>query len=136
MNREDTHRSIAVKQVMPLGRVRKMMAQSMQESMQRAALSQVTREMDLSAVQAARAAAGESRQSLNTYIMAAVAQTLPNHPLLNAELVDNNIVVFDAVNLGMAVAVGDGLVVTVVRDADRLSLDSSGRLSVGSMTCP
>ncbi len=123
MSMPETHRSIAVKQVMPLGRVRKMMAQSMQESVQRAALSQVTREMDLSAVQAARAAAREQRHSLNTYIMAAVAQALPNHPLLNAELVDTNVVVFDAVNLGMAVAVNDGLVVTVVRDADRLSLD-------------
>lgn len=123
MSMPETHRSIAVKQIMPLGRVRKMMAQSMQESVQRAALSQVTREMDLSAVQAARAAGGEQRHSLNTYIMAAVAQALPNHPLLNAELVDTNVVVFDAVNLGMAVAVNDGLVVTVVRDADRLSLD-------------
>lgn len=123
MNAEDTHRSIPIKQAMPLGRVRKMMAQSMQASVQRAALSQVTREMDLSAVQAARAAAGDTRHSLNTYIMAAVAQTLPTHPLLNAELVDDKVVVFDAVNLGMAVAVGDGLVVTVVRDADKLSLD-------------
>ncbi|MCO5213928.1 MAG: 2-oxo acid dehydrogenase subunit E2 [Caldilinea sp.] len=123
MNSPETHRSIPIKQVMPLGRVRKMMAQSMQASVQRAALSQVTREMDLSAVQAARAAAGEQRHSLNTYIMAAVARTLPNHPLLNAELVDDKVVVFDAVNLGMAVAVNDGLVVTVVRDADRLSLD-------------
>lgn len=123
MNAEDTHRSIPIKQAMPLGRVRKMMAQSMQASVQRAALSQVTREMDLSAVQAARAAAGDTRHSLNTYIMAAVARTLPTHPLLNAELVDDKVVVFDAVNLGMAVAVGDGLVVTVVRDADKLSLD-------------
>ena len=123
MNSPETHRSIPIKQVMPLGRVRKMMVQSMQASVQRAALSQVTREMDLSAVQAARAAAGEQRHSLNTYIMAAVARTLPNHPLLNAELVDDKVVVFDAVNLGMAVAVNDGLVVTVVRDADRLSLD-------------
>ena len=123
MSTQDTHRSIPVKQVMPLGRVRKMMAQSMQESVQRAALSQVTREMDLSVVEAVRAAAGERRHSLNTYIMAAVAQALPNHPLLNAELVENTIVVFDAVNLGMAVAVDDGLVVTVVRDADMLSLD-------------
>lgn len=123
MNAEDIHRSIPIRQAMPLGRVRKMMAQSMQASVQRAALSQVTREMDLSAVQAARAAAGDTRHSLNTYIMAAVAQTLPTHPLLNAELVDDKVVVFDAVNLGMAVAVGDGLVVTVVRDADKLSLD-------------
>ncbi len=119
----DTHRSIPVKQTMPLSRVRKMMVQSMQDSVQRAALSQVTREMDLSAVQATRAAAGEQRHSFNTYIMAAVARTLPNHPLLNAELVDNKVVVFAAVNLGMAIAVPDGLVVTVIRDADKRSLD-------------
>ena len=73
-------------------------------------------------MQALRAAAGEHRHSLNTHLLAAVARTLPHHPLLNAELVDNNLVVFAAVNLGMAVAVPDGLVVTVLRDADKKSL--------------
>ncbi len=100
-----------------------MMVQSMEESVRRAALSQVTREMDLSAVQAARAAAGDRRRSVNTYIMAAVARALPSHPLLNAELVENAVVTFEAVNLGMAVATPDGLVVTVIRDADQKSLD-------------
>ncbi len=99
------------------------MVQSMEESVRRAALSQVTREMDLSAVQAARAAAGDRRRSVNTYIMAAVARALPNHPLLNAELVENAVVTFEAINLGMAVATPDGLVVTVIRDADQKSLD-------------
>lgn len=120
---DNSHRGIPIKQTTPLSRVRKMMAQSMDESVRRAALSQVTREMDLSAVQAARAAAGDQRHSVNTYIMAAVARALPNHPLLNAELVENSIVAFDAVNLGMAVAAADGLIVTVIRDADEKSLD-------------
>ncbi len=118
-----THRGIPVKETRPLGQLRKMMAKTMHESVQRGALSQVTREMDLSAVQAARIAAGEQRHSLNTYILAAVARTLQHHPLLNAELVDNNLIFFAAVNLGMAVAVPDGLVVTVIRDADKKSLD-------------
>ena len=122
-NEISTHRGIAVKETRPLGQLRKMMAKSMHESVQRGALSQVTREMDLSAVQAARAAAGEQRRSFNTYILAAVARTLPNHPLLNAELVENNLVYFAQVNVGMAVAAADGLVVTVIRDADRKSLD-------------
>jgi pyruvate dehydrogenase E2 component (dihydrolipoamide acetyltransferase) len=122
-NDSTTHRGIAVKETRPLGQLRKMMAKTMHESVQRGALSQVTREIDLTAVQAARAAAGEQRHSLNTHILAAVARTLPHHPLLNAELVDNNLVFFAAVNLGMAVAVPDGLVVTVIRDADRKSLD-------------
>ena len=122
-NEISTHRGIAVKETKPLGQLRKMMAKSMHASVQQGALSQVTREMDLTAVQAARAAAGEQRHSLNTYLMAAVARALPNHPLLNAELVEQNVVVFAAVNLGMAVAVDDGLVVTVVRGADKLTLD-------------
>jgi pyruvate dehydrogenase E2 component (dihydrolipoamide acetyltransferase) len=121
MTTQDAHRGIPIKQTTPLSRMRKLMAQSMDASVRRAALSQVTREMDLSAVQAARAAAGEQRHSLNTYLMAAVARALPNHPLLNAELVENNIVAFAAVNLGMAVA-ADGLIVTVIRDADTKSL--------------
>lgn len=99
------------------------MVQSMEESVRRAALSQVTREMDLSAIQAARAADGDRRRSVNTYILAAVARALPNHPLLNAELVENVVVTFEAVNLGMAVATPDGLVVTVIRNADQKSLD-------------
>jgi pyruvate dehydrogenase E2 component (dihydrolipoamide acetyltransferase) len=118
-----THRSIAVRQTLPLGQLRRMMAKTMHESVQRGALSQVTREMDLTAVEAARRAAGEGRHSLNTYLLAAVACTLPHHPLLNAELVENNILVFDAVNLGMAIAVPEGLVVAVIRDAERKSLD-------------
>ncbi|MCS6826764.1 MAG: 2-oxo acid dehydrogenase subunit E2 [Caldilinea sp.] len=119
----DIHRGIPVKRRTSLTRVRRMMVQSMEESVRRAALGQVTREMDLSAVQAARAAAGARRRSVNTYVLAAVARALPNHPLLNAELVENTIVTFDAVNLGMAVATPDGLVVTVIHGADQRSLD-------------
>ena len=133
-----------MKQTLPLGSVRKMMVKSMQLSVQTAALSQVTREMDLTAIEVARAGAGEGRHSLNTYILAAVARTLPQHPLLNAELVENQIVVFDAINLGMAVAVADGLVVTVIRDADKKSLtelsaaasDLSGRARSGKLKLP
>jgi pyruvate dehydrogenase E2 component (dihydrolipoamide acetyltransferase) len=41
---------------------------------------------------------------------------------LNAELVDQEIVVYEPVNLGMAVAVPDGLIVVVVPDADKKSV--------------
>ncbi len=122
MTTSTTHRSLPVRETRALGRVRRVMVQSMRESVQRAALSQVTRFMDLTAVQAARREAGETRPSLNVYLMAAVSRTLRDHPLLNAELVDDKIVVFDVVNLGLAIAVPDGLVVAVIRDADTKSL--------------
>jgi pyruvate dehydrogenase E2 component (dihydrolipoamide acetyltransferase) len=117
-----SHRSVPIRERLPLGRVRRMMAQGMYDSVQRAALSQISREMDLSQVQAARNAAGAQRHSINSYILQAVARSLPNHPLLNAELAGEEIVVFDAVNLGMAVAVADGLIVTVIPHADQRDL--------------
>src|SRR5512137_641900 len=96
-------RGLAVKQSMPLGRVRRVMAQTMRDSVQRAALSQVSREMDLTAVVAARRA-------------------MSSHPLLNAELLDDRVLVYEPVNLGMAVAVPDGLIVVVLRDAHQKGL--------------
>jgi pyruvate dehydrogenase E2 component (dihydrolipoamide acetyltransferase) len=122
MTDSNTHRGLPVRERRALGRVRKVMVQAMKDSVQRGALSQVTRFMDLTAVQAARQAAGEPRISLNVYLLAAVARTLPAHPLLNAELVDDKVVVFDAINLGLAIAVPDGLVVAVIRDADKKEL--------------
>ena len=97
------------------------MAQTMRDSVQRAALSQITREMDLTAVQAVRRALASS-VSLNVFLLAAVARTLPHHPLLNAELVDDKVLVYEPVNLGMAVAVPDGLIVAVIREAHRKTL--------------
>jgi len=97
------------------------MAQTMRDSVQRAALSQITREMDLTAVQTARRASAGSA-SLNVFLLAAVARTLPHHPLLNAELVDEKVLVYEPVNLGMAVAVPDGLMVAVIREAQRKTL--------------
>jgi pyruvate dehydrogenase E2 component (dihydrolipoamide acetyltransferase) len=97
------------------------MAQAMRDSVQRAALSQITREMDLTAVQAVRRALASS-VSLNVFLLAAVARTLPHHSLLNAELVDDKVLVYEPVNLGMAVAVPDGLIVAVIREAHRKTL--------------
>jgi pyruvate/2-oxoglutarate dehydrogenase complex dihydrolipoamide acyltransferase (E2) component len=107
-------RGLPIKQTLPLGRLRKVMAQAMRVSVQTAALSQVTRKMDLTAVQTARQASG---LSIDVYILGAVARVLPQHRLLNAELVEDRVLVYEPVNLGMAVAVPDGLVVVVLRDA-------------------
>jgi len=114
-------RGLAVKQTLPLGRVRRVMAQSMRDSVQRGALSQITREIDLTALVAARRGL-TSPPSLNVFLLAAVAGTLPRHPLLNAELVGDQVLVYEPVNLGMAVAVADGLIVVVLRDAQLKSL--------------
>jgi len=118
-------RGLPVKQVIKLNQIQKAMAKGMKASLTELALSQVSRELDFTAIQLFRANLLRQNHhsiSLNTLVMAAVARTLPKHPYLNAQLVENEIIVFETVNLGMAVATDAGLVVTVLRDADRLTL--------------
>ncbi len=62
------------------------------------------------------------RVSLNDIIALAVSRALKRHPLLNSNLAGEEILVFDAVHLGVAVALPEGLIVPVVRDADRKGL--------------
>ena len=118
-------RGLAVKQVIKLNQIQKAMAKGMKASLMEAALSQVSRELDCTELKlfcADLPQQDEHRISLNAMLMAAVARVLPKNPYLNAQLIENEIVVFDVVNLGMAVATDAGLVVTVIKDADRISM--------------
>ena len=56
-----------------------------------------------------------------------VATALRQHPRLNASWVNGSIVTNDAVNVGLAVAVDDGLLVPVIPNADDLSLNGIAR---------
>lgn len=56
------------------------------------------------------------------FIVAAVAGALKAHPRLNSHLVDGNVILLKEVNIGIAVAVPDGLVVPVLRGADSQNL--------------
>ncbi|HET8945046.1 MAG TPA: dihydrolipoamide acetyltransferase family protein [Dehalococcoidia bacterium] len=57
----------------------------------------------------------------------AVAQTLLEHPYLNASWGEDKIVLKKRINLAIAVATDRGLMVPVVRDADRLSVAGLAR---------
>ena len=52
----------------------------------------------------------------------AVARTLKKHPRLNARYAGSELELYDEVNLGLAVATDEGLVVPVLKGADTLSL--------------
>jgi pyruvate dehydrogenase E2 component (dihydrolipoamide acetyltransferase) len=61
--------------------------------------------------------------SINDFIVRAAALTLKDFPALNSTFTEQGIEIFPDVNLGVAVALEDGLVVPVIRNADRLSLE-------------
>jgi pyruvate dehydrogenase E2 component (dihydrolipoamide acetyltransferase) len=54
--------------------------------------------------------------SLNAYLMKFVAEALKKHPRLNSSWRDDAIFHFDSIDIGLAVALPDGLVTPVVRD--------------------
>jgi pyruvate dehydrogenase E2 component (dihydrolipoamide acetyltransferase) len=65
---------------------------------------------------------GSIRPSYTDIIVKITARALREHPMMNARLAEETIQVLDAVNVGVAVAVPDGLVVPVIQDADRKNL--------------
>ena len=68
-----------------------------------------------------------ARRGVNLTYLAFVAKeavaALERHPVLNASIDGEEIVYHDQVNLGIAVALEDGLIVPVIRQAQRLSLE-------------
>ncbi len=59
-----------------------------------------------------------------SYFVAAVAAALRSHPLVNSRYSEAGIVHARSVHVGVAVALADGLVVPVIRDADARSLEA------------
>lgn len=60
--------------------------------------------------------------SLTDFIVKAVALALREHPYVNATFTDEGILLKEEINIGIAVALDDGLIVPVIRNADKRSL--------------
>ena len=65
---------------------------------------------------------GETKPTVNDVLTRLVAAALMRHRPVNAHFVDGRILRFPSANVGIAVAAPSGLVVPVIRDADRRSV--------------
>lgn len=86
---------------------------------------------DLARLRQAHREAFRQREGVDlTYLpfaVAAVAQALREHPLLNASWAEDKVVLKKRIHIGIAVATDQGLIVPVVYDADRLSVAGLAR---------
>lgn len=71
---------------------------------------------------AAAEAAGTAKVTVNDFILLAAARAAKQHPKVNAAFSDDAVVEYASVNLSVAIAVEDGLITPVIRDAQKLSL--------------
>ncbi len=115
--------------VVPLTQGRKAIAEHMARSRQVSPHAYLMVEVDMSNVSRIRdrgKAAFEQRHGVKLtflpFVARAVIEALQRHPTLNASWSDAEVVLKRNINLGIAVALEDNLIVPVVRDADRLSI--------------
>jgi pyruvate/2-oxoglutarate dehydrogenase complex dihydrolipoamide acyltransferase (E2) component len=113
----------------PMSPMRRQIAKHMVESRRKAAHCTTVVEVDFTGVAARRRGLreGMDRRGVHLTYLAFVAQAtvaaLGRHPILNASVEGEEIVHHEDVNLGIAVALEDGLIVPVIRQAQRLSLE-------------
>ncbi len=117
-------------EVIELSKMRKTIAQRLQQSKQTIPHFYESIDIDMEAASAFRKRVNASlekdgvRLSIGDVIAKAVAVALKRHPTLNSHFndADSTIRRFDAVHLGVAVALDNGLIVPVLRDLDRMGL--------------
>jgi pyruvate dehydrogenase E2 component (dihydrolipoamide acetyltransferase) len=111
----------------PLNRMRKTIARRMTESKATAPHFYITVEINMDDAMKMREqlnglAPETERISVNDLIVAAAARTLARFPALNASYREGNLEMHSQVNIGIAVALEDGLIPPVLRDADKKTL--------------
>jgi len=109
----------------PVSQMRKVIAKRLAESMYTAPHFYLTIEVNMDEAKKAREqmnAFSPVKISFNDMVIKACALGLKKHPAVNSSWLGDKIRINHHVNVGMAVAVPDGLVVPVIRSADMLSL--------------
>ncbi len=117
-----------VKQVMPMTHLRRTIARRMTQSSQNPHITMIT-EIDMSEAVDIRKEINDQvekvhgiRVSFNDIIVKAVADTLEKFPKFNATLVGKDLHIFGEINIGVAMATDDGLIVVTVREANKKSI--------------
>jgi pyruvate dehydrogenase E2 component (dihydrolipoamide acetyltransferase) len=111
-----------------VGNVWRVMADRVTRSWQEVPQFVLARDVDASRLESWRASAqrkaGSEKISHTDLLVKLCAEALRRHPRVNATWHDGSIVAVGAINVGIAVATEDGLVVPVVHAADTLDLAS------------
>lgn len=116
----------AAQEVIPLSPMRRIVGQRMTQSKLSAPHFYLNMDIDMTEVNRIRTEWKErgaaSAPSINDFILHAAARALKEFPSVNSTYTDQGIKQHVDINIGMAVALEEGLVVPVIRNTDRLSL--------------
>lgn len=117
-----------VKSTIPLTGMKKSIAEHMHRSLAVSAQLTLMGEIDMTEVVKLRKNLLEQEEALGTRItytdllVLALAKVLSEYPIVNSSIIDNEIKLWENINIAVAVAVEEGLIVPVVKNADQKSL--------------
>ena len=132
---ENVSSDVEIASSAPIRGVRKTIAQRMRASLANTAQLTMDMEVDMDKAVKLRARLVDEwtsegiRVSYTDLIVFASAKALLEHPRINSAFVDNAIVSHNSVNIGIAVALEEGLVVPVIHDLSSKDLKTVARLS-------
>jgi pyruvate dehydrogenase E2 component (dihydrolipoamide acetyltransferase) len=113
-----------------LNRLQRITAERMLKSKQEIPCFYLTVRADVTNLVAKRAelnAAGDVKVSFNDFIMKAVATGLEKFPIMTGQLAGDVIKLADAIHIGLAISVPDGLVAPLVKDVNKKGLKQIAR---------
>jgi pyruvate dehydrogenase E2 component (dihydrolipoamide acetyltransferase) len=115
--------------IIPLKGIRKIIAQRMTDSFQNTPHFYLSVEVDMSAVQDLKEKVKDEiekrakvKLTVTDILVKIVSSALKEHPIMNSRFEGDQIRLLGEINVGVAIALADGLIVPVVRGADQKSL--------------
>jgi pyruvate dehydrogenase E2 component (dihydrolipoamide acetyltransferase) len=120
-----TSRAVTRPRLIPFTPLRQAISEGMMHSLHSMAQLTLSARADVTALVELREVLRQrwkARISYTDLIVKAVAVALREHPMLNSTLTDEGIVLRDEIDMGVAVALEQGLIVPVVRAADQMAM--------------
>ena len=128
-------------ETIPLIGMRRTIAERLTASYQSIPHIQFTARVDMSKFNSARKdfnelalKRGDEKVSVTAVLVKLVAMVIADHPWLNSSLVDGSIILHRDINIGLAVALEEGLIVPVVKNADQKSLSKIAAETIDLVT--
>ncbi|NVM03840.1 MAG: 2-oxo acid dehydrogenase subunit E2 [Candidatus Helarchaeota archaeon] len=131
-----TRTGVKIKEILPIRGIRKVIAERMSSSLQTAAQLTITMETNVSNLARFRNLILPTieekegiRVSYTEIFVKVVSKVLEEFPIVNSIVEDNRIKILDEINIGVAVATEEALIVPVIHDANKKSILEISKVS-------
>ncbi len=114
-------------EVVELTPMRRRIAENLAKSAQEMVLTTITMEVNVDEILYIREKMGDKKPTITAFIVKALAEALKKYRVFNAYFDGEKIILYKDINIGVAVALENGLVTPVIRNADEKTVSQISR---------